>query len=252
MFDLRGHTSVVTGGNGGIGLGLARGLAKAGANIAIWARNQDKNAAAAAELEQLGASVLAVPTDVADPGGVHEAMAVTLARFDAVHSLFVNAGVAGEPGKFTDMSADDFQRVLDVNVTGAFLTMQAVVAHMLERGEGGSIVAIASVAASKGIRFSPHYSASKGGIRQLARALANEVGRHGINVNIVSPGFIRSEMTADWQANESFTEMIRSRVPVGRWGDAEDFERLAVFLAGEQGGYMSGSEIFIDGGMHAF
>jgi len=154
--------------------------------------------------------------------------------------------------KFTDLTPDEFQRVLDVNVTGAFLCMQAVVNHMLERAAGGSIVAIASVAASKGLRFSPHYSASKGGIRQLARSLANEVGRQGINVNVISPGFVKSEMTADWQEQEAFNDMVRSRVPLGRWGDPKDFERLAVFLAGEQGGYLSGSEILVDGGLHAY
>jgi len=252
MFDLTEHTCVVTGGNGGIGLGLARGLAKAGGNVAIWARNADKNAAAAQELDTLGSgTVLAVATDVGEPSSITAAMETTQDRFGAVHSLFVNAGIS-DGGRFTDITVDEFQRILDINVTGAFLTMQAVVAHMLERGEGGSIVAVASVAATKGLRFSPHYSASKGGIRQLARALAAEVGRKGINVNIISPGFVRSEMTADWQSHEGFNEMISSRVPLGRWGEPQDFERLAVFLAVERGGYMRGSEILVDGGLHAY
>lgn len=251
FFDLTNHTSVITGGNGGIGLGLARGIAKAGGSVAIWARNEEKNAAAAEELAALGAEVLSVRCDVGEPADISAAMDATLARFGAVHSLFVNAGVGGS-ARFTEMTADEFQRVIDVNVTGAFLCMQAVVAHMLERGEGGSVVAVASVAATKGLRFAPHYSASKGGIRQMARALAAEVGRQGINVNIISPGFIRSEMTTDWQDHEGFNAMIKARVPLGRWGVPEDFERLAVFLAGEQGGYLSGSEIMIDGGLHAY
>ncbi len=251
LFDLTSHTSVVTGGNGGIGLGLATGLAKQGANLVIWARSESKNASAAARLRELGAEVLTVRCDVAEPGSVTAAMAETLDRFGAVHSLFVNAGISGA-APFTDMTPEEFQRVMDVNVTGAFLCMQAVVAHMLQRGEGGSIVAVASVAASKGLPLSPHYSASKGGIRQLARSLAAEVGRKGINVNVISPGFVRSEMTADWQAKEGFADMIRSRVPLARWGDPEDFERIAVFLAAEQGGYLSGSEILIDGGLSSY
>ncbi len=251
LFDLTSHTSVVTGGNGGIGLGLASGLAKQGANVAIWARNEEKNSAAASHLEDLGADVLTVRCDVADSESVAAAMGETLSRFGAVHSLFVNAGVSGA-APFTEMTSEEFQRVIDINVTGAFLCMQIVVTHMLERSEGGSIVAVASVAASKGLPRSPHYSASKGGVRQLARSLAAEVGRKGINVNVISPGFVRSDMTADWQANEGFDEMIRSRVPLARWGNPEDFERIAVFLAAEQGGYLSGSEILIDGGLSSF
>ena len=147
LFDLSAHTSVVTGGNGGIGLGLARGLAKAGANLTIWARNEEKNGLAARRLEELGAEVLAIRCDVANEAEVRAALEQTVERFGAVHSLFVNAGVSGA-AKFTDLTPDEFQRVLDVNVTGAFLCMQAVVAHMLERAAGGSIVAIVCPAAS--------------------------------------------------------------------------------------------------------
>lgn len=251
LFDLSGHVAVVTGGNGGIGLGLASGIAKAGGKVAIWARNEAKNAAAATQLEELGAEVIAVRCDVARPEDVTAAMAATLERFQKVDSMFVNSGTTGA-GAFTDLTADEFQRVLDVNVTGAFLCMQAAVAHMLDRGEGGAIVAVASVAATKGLLYSPHYSASKGGIRQLARALAAEVGPKGINVNIISPGFVESEMTEPLMASDSFQAAIKLRVPLKRWGRPEDFERVAAFLASEAGGFMAGSEIIVDGGLHAY
>ncbi len=251
LFDLTGHVSVVTGGNGGIGLGLATGLAKSGASLAIWARNEEKNQAATATLEALGAEVIALGCDVTDPGDVETSMAETLERFGRVDSMFVNAGTSGAD-KFVDFELEEFERVMTVNVTGAFLCMQAAVRHMLDRGGGGSIVAVASVAATKGNRFSPHYSASKGGIRQLARALSTEVGREGINVNIISPGFVRSEMTAPLAGVPGFEEAIRTRVPLARWGEPEDYERAAVFLAAEAGGFMSGTEIIIDGGLHVF
>ena len=250
-FDLTGHVAVVTGGNGGIGLGLARGLAKAGASVAVWARNDIKNEAAVRELEELGAVSLAVRCDVADQESVDSAMDITLDRFGRVDSMFVNAGTTGS-SKFTELSRDEFERITDVNITGAFMCMQAAVRHMLDRGDGGSIVAVASVAATKGLRFAPHYSASKGGIRQLARALAVEVGRQGISVNIISPGFVESEMTEELAQVRGFNESIRQRVPLGRWGYPEDFERVAVFLASEAGGFMCGAEVVVDGGLHAY
>ncbi len=251
LFDLSEHTAVVTGGNGGIGLGLARGLAKAGASVAIWARNESKNEAAAAQLEALGADVITIRCDVADPGDVDAAMDATVERFGRVDSMFVNAGTSGA-AKFPDFPLEEFERVMRVNVTGAFLCMQAAVRHMLNRDGGGSIVAVASVAATKGIRYGPHYAASKGGIRQLARALSVEVGRKGINVNIISPGYVRSEMTSPMADVPGFDEVIRTRVPLARWGEPEDFERIAVFLAAEAGGFMSGTEIIVDGGLHTF
>ena len=250
LFDLTGHISVVTGGNGGIGLGLARGLAKAGALVAIWARNEQKNAAAVTALSELGADAFAVPCDVASQSDVDSAMAATLDRFGRVDSMFVNAGTTSyQP--FVEFDRAEFERVLAVNVTGAFACMQAATRHMLAREGGGSIIAVSSVAATKGLRYAPHYSASKGGIRQLARALANEVGRKGINVNIISPGYVHSEMTEP-MASEAFEAMLRERVPLARWGEPEDFERVAVFLASETGGFMSGTEIVVDGGLHVF
>lgn len=251
LFDLSGHVSVITGGNRGIGLGMASGLAKAGASLAIWARDQAKNGETAQILEGLGADVLAIGCDVSNPEDVEAAMAATLERFGRVDSMFVNAGTSGA-AKFVEFEVEEFERVMSVNVTGAFLCMQAAVRHMLQRGSGGSIVAVASVAATKGMRFSPHYSASKGGIRQLARSLSTEVGRKGINVNIISPGFVRSEMTAPLAELPGFEESIGTRVPLARWGEPEDFERIAVFLAAEAGGFMSGTEIIVDGGLHTF
>ena len=250
LFDLSSHVGVVTGGNGGIGLGLARGLAKSGAQVAIWARNEAKNADAVAVLEALGTTAIGLSCDVTHPADVEAAIAATLDRFGRVDSMFVNAGTTGS-GRFDTFELDEFERVLQVNVTGAFLCMQMAVRHMLERGGGGSIIAVASVAATKGLRYSPHYSASKGGIRQLARALSTEVGRKGINVNVISPGFVRSEMTEP-MANEAFEEILKTRVPLRRWGEPADFERVAAFLAAETGGFMSGTEIIVDGGLHAF
>lgn len=251
MFDLTGHVSVVTGGNGGIGLGLATGLARAGAAVAVWARNEAKNRAAADQLRALGGDVHTVAVDVTDAAAVAAAQAETVERFGRVDSLFANAGTAGFV-RFETMDMSEWRRVLDVNLTGVMTCAQVVSQHLIERGAGGSLVFVASVAAHRGIGQSPHYSASKGAVLQLARSLAVALARSSIRVNVISPGFVATDMTSAWQGNPRYTElMIDARTPMRRWGTPADFEGPAVFLASEAASsYMTGSEIIVDGGFH--
>ncbi len=248
-FDLTGHVSVVTGGNRGIGLGMARGLAKAGAQVAIWSRAEDRNKAAVVEIESLGGEAFAVPCNVADEASVAQAMEATLERFGHVNSLFANAGTSGF-GKFpTEFSLDEWQRVIDVNLTGTFLTTRTVADHLVDRGEGGSIILTGSFVSRMTIPLAPHYTASKGAILSLGRALANRLGRYAIRVNVLSPGWVDTEMGDPVISNERSAEYYMQRIPLRRWGAGEDFEGPAIFLASSATQYMTGAELTVDGGI---
>lgn len=250
LFDLAGHVSIVTGGNRGIGLGMARGLVKAGASVAVWSRDVARNAAAVAELQELGGETLSVGCNVADPDDVAAAMDATVDRFGKVDSLFANAGTTAAV-EFETMELDEWNRVMDVNVTGVFLTMQAAAQQMIRQGAGGSLVLTASLAATFGIPQSPHYTASKGAVLQLARAAAGRLARYGIRVNVISPGWIETEMTEDVQAYEKANAFAMARTPMRRWGTPADFEGPAVFLASAASGFMTGSELTVDGGFRS-
>ncbi len=249
MFDLTGRVAIVTGGNRGIGLGLATGLALAGASVAVWSRDPDRNLRAVAELEQL-APVAAVACDVADPASVAAAMTSTLDRFGRVDSLFANAGTSAGV-QFEEMSADEWQRVMDVNVTGVFHTAQAVTRQLVAQGTGGALVFTASLAARFGLPTAPHYTASKGAVLQLARSLAVRLARHQIRVNVISPGWISTEMTEGVQADEKANMFAMARTPLRRWGQPDDFAGAAVFLASDASRFMTGAELVIDGGFSA-
>jgi len=249
LFDLAGHTAVVTGGNRGIGLGYARGLVKAGAAVAVWARDQATNEAAVAELSDIGEAAAFV-CDVTDVDTIDDAMSRTTDRFGRIDSFFANAGTTGA-AKFEELAISDWQHVVDVNLTGVFQTSQAAARQMIAQGTGGSIVATASIAGTIAIPQSAHYSATKGGVLQLVRAAAVRLARFEIRVNAISPGWIATEMSSAAQAHEKTNSMILDRTPLRRWGTPADFEGVAVFLASEASSYMTGSEIHIDGGLLA-
>jgi NAD(P)-dependent dehydrogenase (short-subunit alcohol dehydrogenase family) len=249
LFDLSGRVAVVTGGNRGIGLGYATGLVKAGASVAVWARDEATNAAAVAMLSKHG-DAAAFVCDVAEPEVVDAAMARTIERFGRIDSFFANAGTTGA-ANFEDLALSDWQRVLDVTLTGVFVSVQAAARQMIEQADGGSIVATASVASTVGIPQSAHYSAAKGGVMQLVRAAAIRLARFDIRVNAIAPGWIETEMTVDVQAHDKANAAILARTPMRRWGTPTDFEGAAVFLASDASSYMTGAQIHIDGGLLA-
>ena len=252
MFDLGGHVSVVTGGNRGIGLGLARGLAKAGASVALWARDLEAADRAVEEFRELGTGEAeTVSCDVTDEGSVAEALDATVDRFGKVDSLFANAGTTSGVS-FPEMELADLEDVLDVNVGGVFLVTREVARHLIARDSGGSIVITSSIAAHHGLPTAPHYSASKGAATALTRALAVRLARHRIRVNVIAPGWIATEMTDDLQGHDRFESTLQARVPMRRWGTADDFEGTAVYLASEASSFMTGAEITVDGGYSAF
>lgn len=250
-FDLKGHVALVTGGNGGIGLGMARGLARAGASIAVWGRNADKNEAAAAELAALGAPAQSFAVDVTDEQQVASTMEATLARFGRVDSCFANAGV-GKAVAFTEMTIADWNSVVDINLVGAFLTFREAARHMIARGGGGKLVGIASIGSIHGMPRQAQYSASKAGLCALVRSLAVELARHGIQANTILPGWIETDMTEGARSWDKLRETVVQRTPARRWGRPEDFEGLAVYLASNASDFHTGDTLRVDGGYAIF
>lgn len=252
-FDLSEHVALVTGGNSGIGLGMAEALVDAGADVAIWGTKPDKNAAALDRLSHRDRGrAAALICDVGDEAQVSEAFAATLEEFGKVDSCFANAGVGGMPLGFTQLTLEEWRRVLRVNLEGTFLTLRAAAAHMVERGEGGSLVATSSLASQEGQARSEHYGASKGGVNAMIRGLAVELARHRIRANAVIPGWIETPMTDGVLTWEAFERRVLPRVPLRRWGRPEDFGPIAVLLASPASAYLTGQSIVVDGGYSIF
>jgi len=246
-FDLAGRVAIVTGGNGGIGLGMATGLAQAGAAIVIAARDQKKSAEAAEGLQKLGARVATVEVDVQNPDSVKHMVQATLDRFQRVDILVANAGInIRKPPQ--DFSTEEWQSVLNINLNGPFFCAQAVYPAMKAQG-GGKIITIGSMTSIFGVPFAPAYSAAKGGIVQLTRSLATAWAPDNIQVNCILPGWIDTDLTRKARAQvEGLHDRIVARTPAGRWGDPSDFAGIAVFLSGRASDFITGAAIPVDGG----
>ena len=247
LFDLTGRVAVVTGGNGGIGLGMARGLAGAGASVVIAARNRRKSEAAAAELAQAGVRAAFIPVDVADPDSCRAMVAETVDRFDRLDILVNNAGMSiRKPPE--EYAVAEWQSVLDTNLTGAFVCAQAAHAAMRRNG-GGKIINIGSMMAIFGAAYAAAYAASKGAIVQLTKSLATAWAKDNVQVNAVLPGWIDTELTiAAREQVPGLHERILRRTPAGRWGIPEDLAGIAVFLAAPASDFVTGAAIPVDGG----
>jgi NAD(P)-dependent dehydrogenase (short-subunit alcohol dehydrogenase family) len=251
-FDLTGHVAVVTGGTSGIGLGMAEGLARAGADVAVWGRNEERNARAQAQLAAHGTRVLAVRCDVSHPDDVDAAFAETVRELGRIDSCFANAGIGPDPAPFLEKSLEDFRRTIAVNLEGAFLTFQGAARQMVAQGEGGSLVGIASLAAVSGQPRGQQYAASKGGLVSMVRSCAVELARHQIRANAILPGWIDTPLGESWSSSPAFLERVLPRVPMRRWGTPEDFAGLAVYLASPESRYHTGDAMVMDGGYRAF
>ena len=248
LFDLTGRVALITGGNGGLGLGMALGLAHAGADIAIAARNPAKNAAAVAAIAATGRRAIAIPTDVASASDLDDMAARAVARLGRVDILVNNAGATvRKPPQ--DITAAEWDNVLDVNLRAAFLSCRAVYPHFRAQG-GGKIISIGSMFSIFGGGGSGvPYSSSKGGIVQLAKSFAVAWAADNIQSNAILPGWFMTELTAAIpETQPERYDLINRRIPMGRWGDAGELQGVAVFLASRASDYVTGAVITVDGG----
>jgi len=247
VFDLKGKVAIVTGGNGGIGLGMARGLAGAGARVVVAARNKEKSRAAVSELQALGAGALAISADVTDEKSVAALISETMQRCSRIDILVNNAGInIRKPAQ--DLALEEWRQVLDTNLTSAFLCSRDAYPHM-KRGGGGKIINIGSMLSIFGATFAPAYGASKGGIVQLTKSLAVAWARDNIQVNAVLPGWVDTDLTRQARKElQGLHERVLAGTPAGRWGGIDDFAGIAVFLASPASDFLTGAAIPLDGG----
>jgi 2-dehydro-3-deoxy-D-gluconate 5-dehydrogenase len=245
MFDLEGRVAVVTGGNGGIGRGIAMGLAQAGAAVAILARNEQKNRATLNDLQALGVRAFTHILDVADRAALKPAIDEVERTLGPIDILVNNAGIALTGGALRG-TLEDWDRVIETNLNACFILARLAAQSMAPR-RTGKIINIASEYAHFGNPIAPAYSASKGALIQLTKSMAIELAPHNIQVNAIVPGWIESDMTAPIKSRPFFDEIIR-RTPAGRFGTPEECAGAAVFLASHAADFVTGSTIFVDGG----
>ncbi len=256
-FDLHGKVALVTGGNRGIGLGMAQALADAGADVAIWGTQRDRTAAAVADLEARGVRSFGCEVDVADESAVRSATQQTVSALGRIDALFANAGIGRWAKSFLEIAEEDYRRVLAVNQDGVYYTLRSVAAHMVERFErgdssGGSLVGVASLAAIEGAARNQHYAATKGAVISMIKECAVEFARFGVRANAIVPGWIATDMTQAHQNTDKFVERVIGRVPSRRWGEPSDFGGIAIYLASDASRYQSGTTVIIDGGYSVF
>jgi 2-dehydro-3-deoxy-D-gluconate 5-dehydrogenase len=248
LFALTGKVAIVTGGNGGIGLGIAEGLAQAGAKIVVLGRNTEKSQMAAQWLQaQVGAETLVVSADVGRPGDVERAVAETRQRFDRVDILFNNAGmnIRKQP---EDLALEEWQEVINTNLTSAFLMSKAAYPFM-KQGGGGKIINIGSMTSIFGSPFASAYAATKGGIVQFTKSLALAWAKDNIQVNAILPGWFDTELTEKARREiAGLHERVVARIPMGRWAKPAEMAGTAVWLASPASDYVTGIAIAVDGG----
>jgi 2-dehydro-3-deoxy-D-gluconate 5-dehydrogenase len=247
MFDLSGKVAIVTGGNGGIGFGMARGLARAGASVAIVGRNDEKSARAVQALLDENCRAQAFHADVSDESAVSQMVDSVAKELGRIDILVNNAGtnIRKRP---EDLAPDEWHKVLDTNLTSAFLCSRACYPALKSTG-AGKILNNGSMLSIFGTPWGPAYAASKGGMVQLTKSLATAWAADNIQVNCFLPGWIDTELTRNARREvEGLHDRVLARTPAGRWGDIEDFEGLAVFFASPASNFITGVAIPVDGG----
>jgi 2-deoxy-D-gluconate 3-dehydrogenase len=247
IFDLQKRVAFITGGNGGIGLGMAKGLAAAGAAVVIAGRNKTKAQSALSELHSLGAKAEFVELDVLNEASCQQAIQRAVERFGRLDILVNNAGttVRGQP---QDLTAQDWHLVMNTNLTSAFLCSQAAYPHMVRAG-AGKIINVGSMMSVFASSYATPYAASKGGIVQMAKAMAVAWAKDNIQVNTILPGWVDTDLTRKAREEvQGLHDKVLARTPAGRWGTPEDFAGIAVFLAGPASNVITGAAIAVDGG----
>lgn len=248
MIDLSGKVFVVTGGNGGIGLGMAEGIALAGGSVAVWGRNPEKNAAAVAQLESLGGTHWSYVCDVSDEQQIISTMAQTVETAGRLDGLFANAGRGGTGTPLVDLSLKEWRDVMAVNLDGVFLTLREAGKVLIEQGEGGSLVGVSSTSAIHGAAGNEAYGTAKTAVNGLVRALAVAWARHGIRVNSLLPGWTITGLAQGAYDNDIFRNATTKRTPVRRWADPSEFRQVGAYLADPSHTFHTGQEVCVDGG----
>jgi NAD(P)-dependent dehydrogenase (short-subunit alcohol dehydrogenase family) len=255
LFDLTGRVVLATGANSGIGLGFLQGCARQGANVVVWGRRPQKNAAAVSALQKLGApSAHAEEVDVSDDAAVDAAFASTLKAMGRVDCVFANAGLSSRAKSFADMSNAMYHELLNVNLHGAFYTLRAAARHMRERAQGGdpggSLVACGSLSIFHGLPMMEHYAAAKGALAAIIKGLAVEMGPYGVRANMIAPGFVKSGFMdgASREQAEAVVKHFSDVTPLGRVGEISDIEGPAAYLASDASKFHTGDILIIDGG----
>ena len=252
-FDLSGKVAVITGGNGGIGLGFAQAVAAAGADVSIWGTNAEKNAAAEAELKAINPSASALVCDVSDESVVEASMASVIEKYGRIDACFPNAGIGTQNQKpFFEHTNEDWHNVINVNLHGVFYTLRAATRQMVNQGEGGTLVLTSSGTAIQGSAKGQAYAATKGGVVSMMLGLSTELARYRITANAVIPGWVETAMTDKLFTWDKFVDNVMKRIPMRRWGTPDDFGAIAVYLMSDASRWHTGDVIKIDGGFSIF
>ncbi len=246
-FSLKGKSGIVTGGGSGIGKGIATGLVQAGAEIVIAGRRRERLEETAREIRQYGGPVITVQVDVSKMRDIKGLVDRAVREFGKIDFLFNNAGtIRRNPSE--DFLEEDWDEVINTNLKGPFFLAQAVARVMISQKRKGKIINTSSLIAVQGGKRVPAYAASKGGISQLTKSMANDWAKYNILVNAIGPGWVKTELTEPLrQDTERFSE-ITGRIPLGRWADPEELAGAAVFLASDASDYITGQTIYVDGG----
>ncbi|GIS55981.1 MAG: 2-deoxy-D-gluconate 3-dehydrogenase [Actinomycetota bacterium] len=252
MPDLSEKVFIITGGNGGIGLGLAEGIADAGGAVAIWARNEEKNTDAVRALQDIGGEAKSYICDVSNEEEVIRTLASTVKDFGRVDGLFANAGRGGTGTPLVDTSLEDWRKVMAVNLDGVFLCLREASRQLISQGSGGSLVAVSSTSAIHGAAGNEAYGTAKTAVTGLVRALAVSLARFQIRVNCLLPGWTVTELASPAFENEYFREVTTKRTPVRRWADPSEFKEVGAFLADPSQTFHTGQQVCVDGGYTIF
>ena len=252
MPDLSEKVFIITGGNGGIGLGLAEGIAEAGGAVAIWARNEEKNTDAVRALRDIGGEAKSYICDVSNEEDVIRTLASTVKDFGRVDGLFANAGRGGTGTPFVDTSLEEWRKVMAVNLDGVFLCLREASRQLISQGFGGSLVAVSSTSAIHGAAGNEAYGTAKTAVTGLVRALAVSLARFQIRVNCLLPGWTVTELASPAFENDHFREVTTKRTPARRWADPKEFRQVGAFLADPSQTFHTGQQVCVDGGYTIF
>jgi len=246
-FSLKGKSGIVTGGGSGIGKAIAKGLVQAGAEIVIAGRNKARLETVSEELKKFGGPIIPIQVDVSKMEDIKNLVDRTVKEFRKIDFLFNNAGIIRRTPS-EDFTEKDWDEAININLKGPFFLAQSVARVMISQKRKGKIINTSSLISVQGGKRVPAYAASKGGLAQVTKSMANDWAKYNILVNAIGPGWVKTELTEPLRQDKERLAEITSRIPLGRWADPEDLVGAAIFLASDASDYITGQTIFVDGG----